>query len=798
MNDPRGRVWNEMARAPADQWAELPDGGSPAADAAGPALASGAAATADEDRLVQAVQAYLQEWEQGRRPDRLQWLARYPDLAPALADCLDGLGLMHEAAASLQSAPPPASGHDAGSVVQPGIPVGDFQIVREIGRGGMGIIYEAIQLSLGRRVALKVLPLAASLDTRYLQRFHQESQAAAQLHHNNIVPVYAVGCERGLHFYAMQLIEGPSLDRIIEQLRGAAGADTSVAGSAPAPAVRPPSSTLPAGPAGPAPAARAADRQLPASSGSQPDACVPSAREQTFAHLSTDLSTQRNTNKRQIYRTAARLMTQAAEALEYAHQRGIIHRDIKPANLLIDLRQNLWITDFGLAHLHAEQSLTGTGELVGTIRYASPEQLAGQRAVLDQRTDLYSLGATFYEFVTLRPVFSATTRHGLLQQVLNQEPVRPRSIAPAIPLELETILLKLLSKSPAERYASSQELADDLRRFLRDEPISARPPNLLERTRKWGRRHPAYVGAGVVVMFVVLLVSAISNWLVTQANRRTHAALAAERQRAEEAEARFAQARHAVDLLIEVSEHDLADKPPLWPLQRQLLETALVFYQDFVAQYRDNPRREAELVAVQQRLKKVLDDLLVMEGAGQLVLLENKDVQKDLGLTATDQQRIDATARQFSQQCQELLQDYGQLAPNERRARFLDFARSNERDVRSILQQRQLQRLEQIRLQFCRFRGLNEPKVVEALQLTESQRQALRQIELETFVLLTEREESTDEAARRELRASLFQSAMDKSLAVLTPGQLQQWQDLIGRPFQGRLPDHPPGLPPHP
>ena len=795
MNDPSGRVLNDAARAPADPWAELPDGGSRTADTPGPALKPGSAATADEDRLVQAVQAYLREWEQGRRPDRLQWLARYPDLAPALADCLDGLGLMHEAAASLQSAPRPAGGHDAGSVVQPGIPVGDFQIVREIGRGGMGIIYEAIQLSLGRRVALKILPLAASLDARYLQRFRQESQAAAQLHHNNIVPVYAVGCERGLHFYAMQLIEGPSLDRIIEQLRGASGSDTSVAGSAPAPAVRPLSSTLPAGPAA---GAWAADRELPPSRGSQPDARVPPAGEQTLAHLSTDLSTQRTTNKREIYRTAARLMTQAAEALEYAHQHGIIHRDIKPANLLIDLRQNLWITDFGLAHLHAEQSLTGTGELVGTIRYASPEQLAGQRVVLDQRTDLYSLGATFYEFVTLRPVFSASTRHGLLQQVLNQEPVRPRSIDAAIPLELETILLKLLSKSPEERYASSQELADDLRRFLRDEPISARPPNLLERIRKWGRRHPAYVGAGVIVMFVVLVVSAISNWLVTQANRRTHAALAAERQRAEEAEARFSQARHAVDLLIEVSEHDLADKPPLWPLQRQLLETALVFYQDFVAQYRDNPRREAELVAVQQRLKKVLDDLLVMEGAGQLVLLENKDVQRDLGLTAADEQRIDAIARQFSQQCQELLQDYGQLTPNERRVRFLDFARSNERVVHAILDEPRLQRLEQIRLQFCRFRGLNEPKIVEALQLTESQRQALRQIELETFVLLTERENPTDEATRCELRASLFQSAMDKSLAVLTPAQLQQWQDLIGRPFQGRLPDHPPGMPPHP
>lgn len=718
------------------------------------------AATLDEGRLVQAVQAYLQELEQGRRPDRREWLGRYPDLAPELADCLDGLGLMHEAAASIASSP--AASREADNLAQPGKPIGDFQIVREIGRGGMGIIYEAVQLSLGRRVALKVLPLAASLDTKYLQRFRQESQAAAQLHHNNIVPVYAVGCERGLHFYAMQLIEGPSLDLILEQLRRASGPDS--AGVAP-----------------------------------EPDTGVAPTGEQTLAHLSTDFSTQRSKHKAEIYRTAAQLMMQAAEALEYAHRQGIVHRDIKPANLLIDVRQNLWITDFGLAHLHTEQSLTGTGELVGTIRYASPEQLGGQRVVLDHRTDLYSLGATFYEFVTLRPVFSASTRHGLFQQVLNQDPVRPRAIDRTIPPELETILLKLLSKSPEERYASAQELVDDLRRFLHDEPIRARPPSLLERTRKWGRRHPAYIGAAVVVMFVVLVISGISNWLVTQANTRTRTALAAERQRAEEAEARFSQARHAVDLLIEVSEHDLADKPPLRPLQKQLLETALVFYQDFVAQHRGNPRRKVELIAVQQRLKKVLDDLLVMEGAGQLLLLAEQDVQADLGLDKADQQRIDAIASQFSAQGQELLQGYAQLTPSERHVRFLELARNSERAMHSILDEPQLQRLEQIRLQLSGSRAFDEPEIVRALKLTDSQRQAIRQFHVETFVLLNDRKDlSTDEAARRTLRESLFRAATDKTLALLTPDQRNRWQDLTGRPFQGRLSTPLPGLPPGP
>ena len=178
----------------------------------------------DDPRLAQAVREYLKELESGRTPDRRQWLDRYSDLADVLDRCLDGLELVHQAA-PLAS---PLSGNVPrlmGSANDPisASPLGDFQIVREIGRGGMGIVYEAIQLSLGRRVALKVLPFAATFDAKHLQRFRQEAQAAAQLHHTNIVPVYAVGCERGIHFYAMQLIEGQSLDVLVRQLRQEAG-----------------------------------------------------------------------------------------------------------------------------------------------------------------------------------------------------------------------------------------------------------------------------------------------------------------------------------------------------------------------------------------------------------------------------------------------------------------------------------------------------------------------------------------------------------------------------------------------
>lgn len=747
----------------------------------------------DEGRLFQVVEAYMRELEQGRRPDRHDWLARYPDLAPALGRCLDSLGFMQEAAGSLsharQSAQPVGSGLQAGGAI------GDFQIIQEIGRGGMGIIYEAVQLSLGRRVALKVLPFAAGLDDKHLQRFRQESQAAAQLHHNNIVPVFAIGCERGVHFYAMQLIDGLSLDRIIDQLRrDAAGVPTGTEAVSPFP-VRAVTDLVPDVPAS-EPLAGSPTSQPPRLS--NPDAALEASTEQTLADLSGDLSTQRNRDKANVYRAVTRLMLQAAEALEYAHRQGIIHRDIKPANLMVDKQRNLWITDFGLAHLHGEEGLTRTGELLGTIRYASPEQLSGQRVVLDQRADLYSLGATFYELLTLRPVFTGDTRQSLLHQVLNQEPLRPRSIDRRLPVELETILLKLLSKTPVERYRSARELADDLQRFLRDEPISARPPTLLERVRKWGRRHPTHVGAAVIIMFVVLLISGISNWFIAQANSRVRAALNQERLRAEEAEARFSQARQAVDLLIELSEHDLADKPPLQPLQKQVLEAALVFYQDFVAQHRGNPSREAELIAVQRRLRRILEELLVLEGAGQLRLLAEQDVQTDLALAEADAQRIDVIAKQFSEQSQGLLQGYRQLTPDERRARFLDLARTNERLVGSILDERQRQRLEQIRIQLFGFHAFNEPKIVKALKLTDAQRQAFRSIELETLVLMSESQGPTDDATRSIRRESAFRSALERTLALLTPEQLIQWQELTGPPFRGRLANRLPGMPPGP
>jgi tetratricopeptide (TPR) repeat protein len=367
--------------------------------------------------------------------------------------------------------------------------LGDFRIIREVGRGGMGVVYEAEQRSLGRRVALKVLPFAATMDSRHLQRFHNKARAAAGLHHSNIVPVYGVGCERGVHYYAMQFIDGVPLDRLLDQLRRAAG--------------------RPAGPSGEATVAH------PPPEGAE----APAGGSETA--LAAALSTERAGRGREYYRTVARWGVQAAEALDYAHQVGVVHRDVKPGNLLVENRGQLWVTDFGLARIQSEASLTATGDLVGTLRYMSPEQALAKRAVIDHRTDVYSLGATLYELLTLQPVFGGKDREELLRQVAFEEPVPPRRLERAVPAELETIVLRALEKTVTDRYATAGELADDLRRWLEDRPIKARRPSWLQVARRWARRHKAMVGAVAVVLLVVAVLG--SGVVLWWSHRRTAA-----------------------------------------------------------------------------------------------------------------------------------------------------------------------------------------------------------------------------------------------------------------------------------
>jgi tetratricopeptide (TPR) repeat protein len=362
-----------------------------------------------------------------------------------------------------------------------GARLGDFEVVRELGRGGMGVVYEARQVSLNRKVALKVLSGGLGLTDTAVQRFRREAEAAARLHHTNIVPVYATGEENGCHFYAMELIDGPSLDHVIKQLRGGPSHDsrteTPIAAAVTGPYV-PANATPP----------------LSGSGGSG-----------------------KGTSAERFDRAAA-MIADVADALHHAHQQGVTHRDVKPSNLLLSSDGRLSVTDFGLARMLEQPGMTVTGEFVGTPAYVSPEQVTAGRVPVDHRTDVYSLGATLYELLTLRPPFTAKGRDQLLALVIQKDPLPPRSIDPTVPRDLETVCLKCLEKDPDSRYSTAKELADDLRRFVNRFVILAKRTGPMARAKKWAKRNPALSAAGLMVL-VTVLAAGVFAWRAHEAEQ---------------------------------------------------------------------------------------------------------------------------------------------------------------------------------------------------------------------------------------------------------------------------------------
>ena len=464
--DPNGKIHGH-ASASGDQF-------EPSRLGSGLLLGSSTAAgrfARDEPRVIAALETYLEAIRAGHPWSRDEFLAEHSEIAEALGECLSGLDFIQGAAGQFGGAQL-VSAAQLAEVIPPYAQLGEYRIVREVGRGGMGVVYEAEQVSLGRRVALKVLPFAAAIDPKQRQRFQIEAQAAAQLHHPHIVPVFGVGSEHGIHYYAMQFVEGRSLLAILRELRSSDVTQVENGAQSPAAPEEPP----------------------------------PNKR----AHLD-----------RAYCCNVARLGADAADALEHAHGLGIVHRDIKPANILIDNDDALWITDFGLARCTTDLSLTHTGDMVGTLRYMSPEQAQARGGVVDQRTDIYALGVTLYELLTLQPAFNGRDHQELLRQIAQDEPVSPRRKNSVVPRDLETIVLKAIAKDPASRYPTAQELADDLRRFMDDQPIMARRPGLVERTVRWSRRHRDLVVTAAAILVLALVAGTGATWAQV---RKTQAA----------------------------------------------------------------------------------------------------------------------------------------------------------------------------------------------------------------------------------------------------------------------------------
>ncbi|WP_165224811.1 serine/threonine-protein kinase [Aquisphaera insulae] len=476
------------------------------------------------DRLAEEFAARLRR---GERPALKEYADRYPELADEIREVFPAMAQVERAKEICQDWDREGAADSA-----PPSQVGDYRILREIGRGGMGIVYEAEQVSLGRRVALKVLPSPSARDAMTLARFRREARASARLHHTNIVPVFDVGQDGDVRYYAMQFIQGQSLDAVIRELRRlrdvsrsgrdrdrdrdgtpAAGgeddrpradrthrmaAEASVALSLltgrfrQGPATAHPGEgdgdgdgAAPAAAPGRGPAA-APDRSAVMPGGTQLSAAE--SRHRTF------------------HRGVAHVGRQVASALAHAHARGILHRDIKPSNLLLDTEGVVWVSDFGLAKVDDDE-LTRTGDILGTLRYMAPERFRGRG---DARADVYSLGLTLYELLVLRPAFDSPDRVALSEQIRVMEPDRPRSKDPRIPRDLETIVLKAIEKDPADRYATAEAMAEDLQRFLDDQPIRARRVGVPERYARWARRNPVIAILGGVLTAVLLAATASS------------------------------------------------------------------------------------------------------------------------------------------------------------------------------------------------------------------------------------------------------------------------------------------------
>ncbi len=473
------------------------------------------------DRLAQVLDAYLEKLDAGESTDIEELIASHPDLADVLRDYLVTIHQFQKAP-PLQPLQPLARATDAPNASSDledqtegdqaagdqtegrrgGLGrIGDYIIQREIGRGGMGVVYEAAQVSLGRRVALKTLPFTSVLDPKQVARFKNEAQAAAGLNHQNIVPVYGVGSERGIHYYSMQLIEGQSLDDVISQLRESRTDPFSVGMHAEIESNRgQPNQT----------------RSRKADAPTQNADVNPS--KPTVANCFT---TCKSVESRGFLHSVSEIGRQAAEALHYSHENGVVHRDIKPSNLMLDGNSQLWITDFGLARIADTANITVSGDLIGTARYMSPEQAGGRLHEVDHRSDVFSLGATLYELLTLEPAFDGTTRQQILDAVENASPVSLSRLNPSIPVDLETIILKSLEKRRDDRYSSARDFAEDLNNFLHGRPANAKRPTTLEHAYRWANRHRRIVAASIGVLLVLLLTVSGAAMMLNAEKQRT-------------------------------------------------------------------------------------------------------------------------------------------------------------------------------------------------------------------------------------------------------------------------------------
>ena len=488
-----------------------------------------------QQRLTDVLDDYLKGLEEGEPVDVQKVLRQNADIADTLRDYLATLNSLRGIAPGFQShgdLEPLVSGDSGDSVHS--LQLGEYTIIGEVGRGGMGIVYEAQHDALNRRVALKILPIASMLDSRQIARFKNESNAAAQLQHPHIVPIYSVGMERGIHYYAMQFIEGENIESAI--------------------------------------------------------------------------ATANESGQQDHYRQVLSRVAEVADALHCAHQCGIIHRDIKPSNLILDKSGKIWVTDFGLARCQNQNSLTLSGDVVGTMRYMSPEQAAGQMERVDHRADIYSLGATLYEMLTGLPAITGEDSPAVLSEIANCPVPKPRRLKPDLPPAIDFVVQKAMAKNKDDRYCTALEFANDLEAVLDQKPTLARPPSRTWLLKQWTSRHRRLVlSTSVMLLFGI---AAMLTALVVIANKNGE--LQASKQAADR---NFQKAQEAVGTLGLAVSADLASIPGTEHIRQSVLENTLKHYKDFVQESEGNRTLLSELALTHSRIGSLILELESPEAA---------------------------------------------------------------------------------------------------------------------------------------------------------------------------------------
>ncbi|MFO0943389.1 MAG: serine/threonine-protein kinase [Pirellulales bacterium] len=469
----------------------------------------------EEDILENVIAEFTSALRAGQNPSIQQYQQRYPHLAEDIADMLSSISMIEQ----LKSASDTATGtrrllDDVSQLKQ----IGPYKIIREVGRGGMGIVFAAIHEGLGRQVAIKVLPTPLVDGDQHVERFHREAQAAAKLHHTNIVSVFGAGEGTGFHYYVMDYVDGEPLNRVIERLRSltAGGRRLSDISSLTLYSTQPLSTpTAPLGNAITSPNAIAQTMSGNPST-SQTDSQNPVVSDISISLESSSTSTAtRIGNEKNRFRWAARLALQMADALSHAHTAGILHRDVKPSNMILDRAGRIWITDFGLAKdTTHEKALTKTGDVIGTPQYLPPESL---EAKYDVRSEVYGIGLVLYELLCFQPAYSGSSPAELIRAIASKSPQPIRKLVSTIPRDLATIVDKAISKDPSSRYQTAGLLLRDLSAFLEERAITARRPSIFESALRWARRNPlaATLSATSALLLLLVAISASVGYILT-------------------------------------------------------------------------------------------------------------------------------------------------------------------------------------------------------------------------------------------------------------------------------------------